>query len=76
MGGDIIGTVQETSLVEHRILVPPTVNGIVEKVVSEGEYGVSESIAEVKTERNIENLYLMHSWPIRTASTFKSNFIQ
>jgi V/A-type H+-transporting ATPase subunit A len=72
VGGDIIGTVQETSLVEHRILVPPTVNGIVKKVVSEGEYTVSEPIAEVKTERNIESLYLMHSWPIRQARPSKA----
>jgi V/A-type H+-transporting ATPase subunit A len=59
-------------LVEHRILVPPTVNGIVKKVVSEGEYTVSEPIAEVKTERNIESLYLMHSWPIRQARPSKA----
>ena len=65
VGGDVIGTVQETSLVEHRILVPPTVNGIIEKVASEGEYDVREPVAEVKTEKNLESLYLMHSWPIR-----------
>jgi V/A-type H+-transporting ATPase subunit A len=53
VGGDIIGTVQETSLVEHRILVPPPVTGIVTKVVSEGEYTVSEPVAEVRTERNM-----------------------
>ena len=72
VGGDIIGTVQETSLVEHRILVPPTVNGIVKKAVSEGEYTVSEPIAEVETERTIESLYLMHSWPIRQARPSKA----
>jgi V/A-type H+-transporting ATPase subunit A len=57
--------VQETPLVEHRILVPPTVSGIVEEVVSEGEYRVNEPIAEVKTGRSLESLFLMHTWPIR-----------
>ena len=72
VGGDVIGTVQETSLVEHRILVPPIVNGIVEKVVSEGEYTVTEPIAEVKTPTNLESLYLMHTWPIRKARPSKA----
>ena len=72
VGGDIIGVVQETSLVEHRILVPPTVNGIVEKVVSEGEYTVTEPIAEVKTPTNLESLHLMHTWPIRKARPSKA----
>lgn len=65
VGGDIVGTVQETSLVEHRILVPPPVKGIVEELVSEGEYSVSEPIAAIKTGRGLESLYLMHTWPIR-----------
>ncbi len=65
VGGDIIGNIQETPLVEHKILVPPTVNGIVEEVVSEGEYRVNEPIAEVKTGSTLESLYLMHTWPIR-----------
>jgi V/A-type H+-transporting ATPase subunit A len=65
IGGDILGIVKETPLVEHRIIVPPTVNGIIKKVVSEGEYRVSEPIAEVQMERNLESLYLMHVWPVR-----------
>jgi V/A-type H+-transporting ATPase subunit A len=65
VGGDIIGKVQETPLVEHKILVPPTVSGIVEEVVSEGEYRVNEPVAEVKTGNTLESLFLMHTWPIR-----------
>ena len=67
VGGDIIGTVQETSLVEHKILIPPTINGTIKNVASEGEYTVTEAIAEVKTEQDTKNIYLMHSWPIRQA---------
>ena len=65
VGGNIIGNIQETPLVEHKILVPPTVSGIVKEVVSEGEYRVNEPIAEVKTGTTLESLYLMHTWPIR-----------
>ncbi|UCC58105.1 MAG: V-type ATP synthase subunit A, partial [Candidatus Bathyarchaeum sp.] len=65
VAGDIIGIVQETSLIEHKILVPPTVNGTVEEVVPEGDYVVDETIAKVKTGRTMESLYLMHTWPIR-----------
>jgi V/A-type H+-transporting ATPase subunit A len=64
-GGDIIGKVQETPLVEHRILVPPAVSGVVEEVVSEGEYRVNEPVAEVNTRSSLESLFLMHTWPIR-----------
>ena len=72
VGGDIIGKVQETSLVEHKILVPPTVNGVVDEVVSEGKYNVMEPVTKVKTERNLESLYLMHTWPIRQARPSKA----
>ncbi len=65
IGGDIIGVVQETPLVEHKILVPPNVNGIVDEVVSEGEYTVQDPVIEVKTGSTLEKLFLMHSWPIR-----------
>lgn len=64
-GGDIIGKVEETPLVEHRILVPPAVSGIIEEVVSEGEYRVNEPVAEVKNGSSLERLFLMHTWPIR-----------
>jgi V/A-type H+-transporting ATPase subunit A len=65
VGGDVIGNVQETPLVEHRILVPPTVEGIVNEVVSEGDYKVNEPIVEIETGSNLKNLFLMHTWPIR-----------
>lgn len=71
--GDIIGAVQETPLVEHRILVPPTIkNGIVEDVVSEDEYTVTDPLAEIKTSNGSENLYLMHSWHVRQTRPYEA----
>ena len=71
VGGDAIGIVKETSLVKHRILVPPRVSGIVESVVSEGEYTVTDRIAEVGTEGGSEKLHLMHTWPVRQPRPYK-----
>lgn len=76
LSGDIIGTVQETPLVEHRVLVPPmralTVKGgVVEDIVSEGKYMVTDSIAEIRTGGGSEKLYLMHTWPVRQPRPYK-----
>jgi len=64
--GDVIGLVQETELVEHRILVPPTVKGgKIESIVPEGQYTVFQPLAEVTNELGHEPLCMMQSWPIR-----------
>jgi len=69
--GDSIGMVEETPLVKHRILVPPWIaNGIVEEI-TEGKFTVTEPVAEVKTERGSEKLFLMHSWPVRQARPYR-----
>lgn len=68
--GDAIGTVDETPLVKHRILVPPWIaEGIVEDI-NEGKFTVAEPVAEVKTERGLERLSLMHSFPVRQSRPF------
>jgi V/A-type H+-transporting ATPase subunit A len=64
-GGVILGTVQETDVVTHKILVPPAMKGAVVWMAPEGEYTVSEPIASLETSRGKENLFLMHRWPIR-----------
>jgi V/A-type H+-transporting ATPase subunit A len=71
VGGDALGTIKETSLVEHRILVPPWVSGIVENVVSEGEYTVTDLIATIGTAGASEKLHLMHTWPVRRPRPYK-----
>ncbi len=63
-GGDILGVVQETSIVEHRILVPPRLQGeLVE--LKEGEFTVEEPIGTLRTEDGDVPLRLMHRWPVR-----------
>jgi len=65
-GGMVLGAVQETENVLHRILVPPRDKGILESIAAEGDYTVEEVIAVLKTEDSQrKNLFLMHRWPIR-----------
>jgi len=60
-----IGVVQETELIEHRILVPPGIEGEVTFVVEQGEYTIEEVIAKVKTSDGEEELQMFHRWPVR-----------
>jgi len=64
-GGMVLGIVQETERVEHRIMVPPDIEGMLESIVPEGDYTVEEPIGLVNTEKGQKELYMKHSWPIR-----------
>jgi V/A-type H+-transporting ATPase subunit A len=69
-GGDILGTVQETSLVEQRVLVPPGLRGTLEEVRG-GEFTVEEPVARVKTEDGSVEVAMMQRWPVRRARPYK-----
>ncbi|BCU67419.1 ATP synthase subunit A [Sulfolobales archaeon HS-7] len=62
---DILGTVQETELIEHKILVPPSVKGKIIDTVEEGNYTVDEPIATIDMNGDRKELYLMQKWPVR-----------
>lgn len=59
-GGDVIGTVQETHI-EHRIMVPPNVAGVVDEIKS-GSFTVTECVCKLADETE---LTLMQKWPVR-----------
>ena len=62
--GDILGVVQETVLVEHRILVPPGIKGkIVE--IREGEYTVEDVVCRIDTDAGVEEIKMLQKWPVR-----------
>ncbi|ADL08760.1 ATP synthase subunit A [Thermosediminibacter oceani] len=70
-GGDIIGTVQETVIVEHRIMVPPGVSGVVEDI-KEGEFTVTEPVARIKTDSGqVVKVTMMQKWPVRKTRPYK-----
>jgi len=69
--GDIIGSVQETPSVLHKILVPPTLSGTIVNIL-EGDFTVTDKIAELKTDSGkIETLTLMQKFPVRRARPIK-----
>jgi len=64
--GDIIGTIAETKLVEHRVMVPPNfTEGKIDKI-SEGDFTVTESITKIlDSDGGESDVTLMQRWPIR-----------
>ena len=69
--GDVIGTVQETEIVLHRIMVPNGVSGVVKSIKS-GEYKVEDTVATVEDESGkIHELTLMQKWPVRIGRPYK-----
>ena len=68
--GDILGTVQETPTFEHRILVPPGVNGTLKSIQS-GEYTVVDKIGEIETSNGTIDLTMMQRWPVRNPRPIK-----
>jgi len=70
-GGDIIGTVQETVVVEHRIMVPHGVSGTIEEI-KEGEFTVTDTVAVVKKDNGENvNIQMMQKWPVRVGRPYK-----
>ncbi|KUK13352.1 MAG: V-type ATP synthase alpha chain, partial [bacterium 42_11] len=69
--GDILGVVQETVLVEHRIMVPPGKKGRLKKIVKEGDYTVEEVIAVLECEGEEVELTMMQKWPVRQRRPYK-----
>ncbi|WP_287582403.1 V-type ATP synthase subunit A [Candidatus Borrarchaeum sp.] len=72
-GGDILGTVPETTLVEHRIMVPPRTSGKVVEIVPAGDYTIEDVIAVVETDKGRQDLTMMQKWPVRVPRPIKEN---
>ncbi len=64
--GNIIGTVKETDLIDHKIMVPPVhLGGKISKIVSEGDYDLETEIATVEKDGKSSILKMYHRWPVR-----------
>lgn len=68
-GGDIIGEVQETILVRHKVMIPPDISGrIVE--IKEGEFTVTDVVCVVQTEEGERKITMMQKWPVRRSRPY------
>ena len=69
-GGAIIGIVKENSVVEHRIMVPHGISGVITQI-AECDATIEETVCEVKDEQgNIHKLTLMQKWPVRSGRPY------
>ena len=74
IGGDILGTVQETAVVLHKIMVPPTMRGTITSIQS-GSFNVTETIATLKTEDGREvPLTMLQKWPVRVGRPYTKKY--
>jgi len=71
VSGDIIGAVQETTLVSHKIMVPVDIEGEIEDI-EEGDYTVEDTVASIKTESGIKEITMMQRWPVRESRPYKT----
>ena len=70
-GGDVIGVVQETVVVEHRIMVPYGVEGVITDI-KEGEFTITDTICTVKNGDVVQNICMLQKWPVRKGRPYKT----
>ncbi|MGM9573107.1 MAG: V-type ATP synthase subunit A [Hominicoprocola sp.] len=74
VGGDILGTVQETPSILHKIMVPPKMSGTLVRIEA-GSFTVTDVVAVLKTESDEEKeLTLMQKWPVRVGRPYEKKY--
>ena len=75
VGGDVLGTVPETEVVLHKIMVPNGVSGTLSWTIKSGSYTVDEVIAKVKTDKGeVKELTMTQKWPVRVGRPYKHKY--
>ena len=69
--GDVLGTVPETVVVLHKIMVPNGIKGKVKEIKAEGDYHVDDVIAIIETEKGDKELTMIQKWPVRVGRPYK-----
>jgi V/A-type H+-transporting ATPase subunit A len=73
--GNIIGTVKETDLIDHSIMVPPNhPGGRITGIVPEGDYDLETEMATAERDGQSSVLKMYHKWPVRTARPYKARY--
>ncbi|MFC1992008.1 V-type ATP synthase subunit A, partial [Chloroflexota bacterium] len=68
--GDIIGTVPETGLIEHRIMVPYGIKGTIRNI-AKGEYTIEETVVQLEQDGKVKELTMMQRWPVRKPRPYR-----
>jgi V/A-type H+-transporting ATPase subunit A len=73
--GNILGTVKETDLIDHKIMVPPDyTGGKITKIVSEGDYDLETEIATAEKDGKSTILKMYHKWPVRKPRPYQKKY--
>ena len=73
--GNVIGTVQETDLIEHSIMVPPNhPGGKIAGIVSEGDYDLNTILATAQKNDTSTDLMMYHRWPVRKPRPYQNRY--
>ncbi|MBS7402625.1 MAG: V-type ATP synthase subunit A [Oscillospiraceae bacterium] len=75
IAGDVIGTVQETTAILHKIMVPVGISGTVVSIQA-GSYTVEDTVCLVKDEKGESHkLTLMQKWPVRVNRPYVKKYV-
>ena len=75
VGGDVIGTVPETAVVLHKIMVPPKMSGTIVKVADKGQYTIHETMAVLRTKEGKDvELTMVQKWPVRVGRPYAKKY--
>ena len=72
--GDVIGVVQETVVIQQKIMIPYGVKGTILSIKA-GDYTVEETVATVQTEDGVKDITLMQKWPVRVGRPYKEKMV-
>jgi len=69
--GAVYGTVQETPVVQIKLILPPEISGTIDFIADEGDYTIDEVVCQITTEAGSKELSMLQKWPVRIPRPFR-----
>jgi len=74
-GGDVYATVEENSLLQHRVMLPPGSKGVITFLAPPGEYNIHEKVIEIEFHGQKKEYAMLHNWPVRAPRPVASKLL-